>query len=116
ILDGRETLNVTPTQDPNTSPPTTTLLNHQTPPHPPTLHHLSTHHKTVEPTARPNSILTLHFPNRTSVESHPGKHPPYNPQIPTDLKLKPRQKITPTPKHIDANLSQQPSTTVQHNT
>ena len=115
-LDGRETLKVTATEDGNTSPATTTVVKDETAPDAPTVDDVGSEDKTVEGTAEPNSIVTVHFPNGTSVESHAGKDGRYNAEIPSDLKLKGGEKITATAKDIDGNVSEEGSTTVEDNT
>ncbi|WP_260979851.1 Ig-like domain-containing protein [Staphylococcus pettenkoferi] len=115
-LDGRETLKVTATEDGNTSPATTTVVKDETAPDAPTVDDVGSEDKTVEGTAEPNSIVTVHFPNGTSVESHAGKDGLYNAEIPSDLKLKGGEKITATAKDIDGNVSEEGSTTVEDNT
>ena len=115
-LDGRETLKVTATEDGNTSPATTTVVKDDTAPEAPTVDDVGSEDKIVEGTAEPNSIVTVHFPNGTSVESHAGKDGRYNAEIPSDLKLKGGEKITATAKDIDGNVSKEGSTTVEDNT
>ncbi|MCY1565070.1 Ig-like domain-containing protein [Staphylococcus pettenkoferi] len=115
-LDGRETLKVTATEDGNTSPATTTVVKDDTAPDAPTVDDVGSEDKIVEGTAEPNSIVTVHFPNGTSVESHAGKDGRYNAEIPSDLKLKGGEKITATAKDIDGNVSKEGSTTVEDNT
>ena len=115
-LDGRETLKVTATEDGNTSPATTTVVKDDTAPDAPTVDDVGSEDKIVEGTAEPNSIVTVHFPNGTSVESHAGKDGRYNAEIPSDLKLKGGEKITATAKDIDGNVSEEGSTTVEDNT
>ena len=115
-LDGRETLKVTATEDGNTSPATTTVVKDETAPDAPTVDDVGSEDKTVEGTAEPNSIVTVHFPNGTTVESHAGKDGRYNAEIPSDLKLKGGEKITATAKDIDGNVSKEGSTTVEDHT
>ncbi len=115
-LDGRETLKVTATEDGNTSPATTTVVKDDTAPDAPTVDDVGSEDKIVEGTAEPNSIVTVHFPNGTSVESHAGKDGRYNAEIPSDLKLKGGEKITAIAKDIDGNISEEGSTTVEDNT
>ncbi|MBX8994137.1 YSIRK-type signal peptide-containing protein [Staphylococcus pettenkoferi] len=115
-LDGRETLKVTATEDGNTSPATTTVVKDDTAPDAPTVDDVGSEDKIVEGTAEPNSIVTVHFPNGSVVESHAGKDGRYNAEIPSDLKLKGGEKITATAKDIDGNVSKEGSTTVEDNT
>ncbi len=109
-------MKVTATEDGNTSPATTTVVKDETAPDAPTVDDVGSEDKTVEGTAEPNSIVTVHFPNGTSVESHAGKDGLYNAEIPSDLKLKGGEKITATAKDIDGNVSEEGSTTVEDNT